>query len=126
MYPLTLLPLVEALIPDHAVLKLAIALPSVVFLALLCSLAQAQHEPGDSPPTLPLNTFEAIWPFFNARHDFLARGFQFTGTIFKFQLLRVRRSFSSSSFSADNRLIEYGRCGVGRTCQSRILLLQGS
>ena len=126
MYPLTLLPLAEALIPDHAALKLAIALPGVVFLALLWSLAQARSEPEDGPPTLPLNIFETIWPFFNARHDFLARGFQFAGTIFRFKLLRVRCYFSSSSFSADNRLIEYSSRGVGRTCQSRILLLQGS
>lgn len=125
MYPLTLLPLAEALIPDHAALKLALAIPGVIFLALLWSLAQARDERDDGPPTLPLSALETIWPFFKTRHDFLARGFQSAGSVFKFKLLRVRHTSVLSSLSADIRLIEYSRRGVGRTCQSRLLLVQG-
>ncbi|KIP12107.1 hypothetical protein PHLGIDRAFT_82290 [Phlebiopsis gigantea 11061_1 CR5-6] len=37
---------------------------------------------------LPLGHLETVWPFFRSRHDFLARGFQFAGSAFRFKLLR--------------------------------------
>lgn len=125
MYPLTLLPLVEALVPNHAAVKLAVALLGVVLFAFLWSTAKATDELDEGPPMLPLGHLETVWPFFRSRHDFLARGFQLAGSAFRFKLLRVRGSFPSSSLSADNRLIEYGGCGVGGTRPGGVLLFEG-
>ena len=89
MYPLTPLPLVEALFRDHAVLKLAIILPAIVVLAALWGARGSNDSPDNSPPLLPLSVLETVWPFFSERHSFIAQGFQFAGSIFRFKLLRV-------------------------------------
>ena len=96
MYPLTLLPLAEALVPNHAAVKLAVALLGVALLALLWTSAQGADESDDGPPMLPLGHLETVFPFFRCRHDFLAQGFQFAGSVFRFKLLRVRGGFPSS------------------------------
>ncbi|KAJ3540854.1 hypothetical protein NM688_g6168 [Phlebia brevispora] len=89
MYPLGLLPLLQAWIPDYAAVKLSIALPGIILLALLWSLAENQEEDDTTPTALPLSGLSTIWPFFKSRFDFLARGFQLTGrSIFQFNLLQ--------------------------------------
>ncbi|KIP12131.1 hypothetical protein PHLGIDRAFT_62450 [Phlebiopsis gigantea 11061_1 CR5-6] len=42
----------------------------------------------NGPPLLPLSILETVWPFFSERHSFIAQGFQFAGSIFRFKLLR--------------------------------------
>ncbi|GJE96552.1 cytochrome P450 [Phanerochaete sordida] len=90
MYPLGLLALVQHLGTHDAALKLAIALPSVVLLALLYSWARTRKEQDDDdPPFLPLSIWETVWPFFTTRHDFIARGFELTrAPAFRFKLLQ--------------------------------------
>ena len=127
MYPLGLLPLLQAWIPDHAVLKLIIALPSVVFLALLWSWAVEEPEEEDMPVSLPLSSLRTISPFFKSRFDFLTRRFQLTGkSIFQFSLLRV----CIIHFPRNPRLIvaasEYSHCRLRRIWEERFLFLQGT
>ncbi len=93
MYPLGLLPLVQAWIPDHAAVKLAIALPSVVLLVLLFTWTKDEQQDDCTPTSLPLGGYSTIWPFFRTRCDFIARGFQLTGkSIYQFKLLQVKSS----------------------------------
>ncbi|KAI0346145.1 cytochrome P450 [Trametopsis cervina] len=88
MNPLGLLPLVQAWAPEHAVLKLAIAIPGTVLLLLLYSLVQSDEEQRVAA-TLPLSGTSTIRPFFRARFDFLRSGFHLTGqSVFQFSLLR--------------------------------------
>lgn len=97
MYPLTPLPLFEALFQDHAVLKLAILLSSIVLLAALLSIRTSDDGVTSGPPLLPLSIFETVWPFFRERYSFIAQGFQFAGPIFRFKLLRVCQRLSRPS-----------------------------
>ncbi|KAI0687675.1 cytochrome P450 [Cytidiella melzeri] len=88
MNPLGLLPLLQALAPDHAAVKLAIAIPGVVLLLLLYSLAKPD-ESQQVAATLPLSGMSTIWPFFRKRFDFLRSGFELTGqAVFQFRLLQ--------------------------------------
>lgn len=91
MYPLGLLTLAQSIVAHDVALKLTIALPSVLVLALLYSWASAcQEQDDDGPPFLALSLWETIWPFFTTRHDFLMRGFELTGQpVFRFKLLQV-------------------------------------
>jgi hypothetical protein len=104
MYPLGLLSLVQALVANDAALKLGIAIPGILLVILLWCRQKGSHEQDDGPPFLPLGIFETLWPFFERRHDFLARGFQLTGeTFFRFRLLQVRDA--SCTFGGCSRLI---------------------
>lgn len=89
MHPLGLLSLVQAWAPEHAVVKLAIALPGIALLILLYSCVKPDEE-DQVAPSLPLSGISTIWPFFQARFDFLTRGFRLTGPIYQFSLLQVR------------------------------------
>lgn len=128
MYPLGLLSLVQALVPEHAALKLGIALPGVVLVILLYTLSARSHDEDDGPPTLPLGTVETIWSFFQARHDFIARGFELTGQAsFRFKLFQVRELlYGIAQYSANAReFLEYSCGRVGGTCTCRFLRMQG-
>lgn len=108
MYPLGLLSIVQAWIPDDAAvtIKLCIALPGIVLLFLLWSRGPVEHVEDDGDAmSLPLSGLSTVWPFFKARSDFISRGFQLTGrAIFKFNLLRVSAGYVlGRESSADRR-----------------------
>jgi hypothetical protein len=128
MSPLGLLPLFQALAPGNAALKLAIAIPGIVLLILLYSLAKPSEEHKVAAP-LPLSGLSTIWPFFRNRFDFLRSGFQLTGQhVFQFQLLQVSRTTYHCDFSMDPRLIlaqtEHRHRSVGGTRQKGVFHLQ--
>ncbi|EKM58052.1 uncharacterized protein PHACADRAFT_90797 [Phanerochaete carnosa HHB-10118-sp] len=107
MYSLGVLTLVQSLAAHDAALKLIIVLPSVIILALLSCWANArQEQDDDGPPFLPLSIWETVWPFFTARHDFLARGFELTRQpFFRFKLLQntvvvVSQEYARADFFA--------------------------
>ena len=119
MNPLGLLPLVQTWVPEHAALKLGIALPGIVLLCLLYSYARPDEEHQVATP-LPLSGVSTIRPFFRARFDFLRQGFYLTGQpIFQFNLLQARHSLL---FHIYLRLIlaaiEHCHRGLGRIWQS--------
>ncbi|KAI0090130.1 cytochrome P450 [Irpex rosettiformis] len=88
MHPLGLLPLLQSWAPEHAAVKLAIAIPSVVLLLLLHTLARSDKE-HQVVPTLPLTSIGTVWPFFKNRFDFLRSGFLVTRqSVFQFNLLQ--------------------------------------
>ena len=124
MYPLGLLPLLQAWIPDHAAVKLTIALPSVSLLVLLFTATRDDEQDDCTPTHLPLSAYSTIWPFFRSRFDFIAQGFQLTGkSIFQFGLLKVKPLRALLNLRLIIAATEYRRSRFRRIWQKGLLLL---
>lgn len=124
MYPLGLLPLIQAWIPDHAAVKLSIALPSIIFLVLLFTSVKEDEEDDCTPTHLPMGSISTIWPFFRSRFDFLAQGFQLTGkSTFQFGLLKVKSLWALLNLRLIIAATEYRCSRFRRIWQKRLLLL---
>ena len=102
MNTLGLLPLVQHWVSEHAVVKLAIAIPGIVLLLLLYTVTRPDEGRQVAAP-LPLTSIGTIWPFFRKRFDFLRDGFLVTGqSAFQFSLLQVCRFCFRAPFGSIN------------------------